>query len=143
MVNEYNSKLKGNHLSCDLATLTKTDLSSMGKRVDWKCNFAQFVHKKSAFISVKLELDFYLEEPVLPVVLDEEFDILAWWKSNGLKYPILQRIARDFLSIPTSTITSESAFSTNGRFLSTHHNKLHSDTLEALICAQDWLWGDV
>ena len=101
------------------------------------------MHQKFASISVKSKLDFYLEESILPIISDEEFDILAWWKSNGLKYQILQRIARDFLSIPISTIASESAFSTSGRFLSTHRSRLHSDTLKALMCSQDWLWGDV
>ncbi|KAJ0564427.1 putative HAT dimerization domain, ribonuclease H-like superfamily, hAT-like transposase, RNase-H [Helianthus annuus] len=27
---------------------------------------------------------------------DMDLDILAWWKTNGLKYPMLQRIARDY-----------------------------------------------
>jgi len=44
-----------------------------------------------------------LEESTLPYS-DEEFHILVWWKANGLKYPILQMIARDFLVIPISTI---------------------------------------
>ena len=53
LVNEYNSKLKWNNQLCDLATLTKTDLISMGNKGDWKSNFTQFVHQKSTTISVK------------------------------------------------------------------------------------------
>ncbi|KAF5767979.1 putative HAT dimerization domain, ribonuclease H-like superfamily [Helianthus annuus] len=41
------------------------------------------------------QLDHYLEEKVCPP--DMDLDILAWWKTNGLKYPMLQRIARDQL----------------------------------------------
>ena len=74
---------------------------------------------------------------------DEEFDILAWWKTNGLKYPTLQMIARDFLAIPISTVASESAFSTSGRFLTPHHSRLRPDTLEAMMCLQDWLWANI
>ena len=71
-----------------------------------------------------------------------EFDILAWWKTNGLKYPTLQRVAKDVLAIPVSTVASESAFSTSGRHITPNRNRLHPDTLEALVCAQDWLWEE-
>ncbi|CAI9281111.1 unnamed protein product [Lactuca saligna] len=47
-------------------------------------------------IVYKTELDYYLEENVLPRTGD--FDILAWWKANGLKYPTLQRVVRDVLA---------------------------------------------
>jgi len=52
-------------------------------------------------------------------------------------------IARDFLVIPISIVAYESSFSTNGRFLSPHRSRLHLDTLEALMCIQDWLWTDI
>ena len=59
-----------------------------------------------------MELDQYLENDLMPRIVD--FDILAWWKSNGPKYPTLQRIARDILAIPESTVALESSFSTSG-----------------------------
>ena len=58
-----------------------------------------------------------------------DFNILAWWKSNGPKYPTLQRIARDILAIPVSTVALESSFSTSGRLLSPHLNKLDQITV--------------
>ncbi|WOL20391.1 Zinc finger BED domain-containing protein [Canna indica] len=78
---------------------------------NWRPAFTLFVNEKSTYMCMKSELDNYLEEKVLPPNSDEEFDILAWWKSNGLKYPTLQKIARDFLTIPISIVASESAFS--------------------------------
>uniref|UniRef100_A0A2N9IFL9 CCHC-type domain-containing protein n=1 Tax=Fagus sylvatica TaxID=28930 RepID=A0A2N9IFL9_FAGSY len=59
------------------------------------------------------------------------------------QYPTLQRLARDILAIPVTTIASESAFSTSGRLLSPHHSRLHPRTLEALMCAQSWLWSEL
>ena len=59
------------------------------------------------------------------------------WKSNGLKYPTLQRIARDILAIPAIIVVSESAFSTNGKLLSPHRSRLHPKTIEAMMCAQN------
>ncbi|KAF1867086.1 hypothetical protein Lal_00049514 [Lupinus albus] len=52
-------------------------------------------------------------------------------------------IAKDLHAIPISTVASESAFSTIGRFLTPHRSRLCAHTLEALMCLQDWLWTDV
>lgn len=88
-------------------------------------------------IQLKSELDIYLEEKVLPRSVT--FDILGWWKTNGIKYPTLQKKSKDISTIPISTVASESTFSTGGRLLCPHRSKLHEDTLEALMCAQSWM----
>ncbi|KAG5521724.1 hypothetical protein RHGRI_034071 [Rhododendron griersonianum] len=90
--------------------------------------------------TAKLELDHYLSEPALPKSVG--FDVLNWWRSHQPKYPILQAMARDLLAIPVSTVASESAFSTSGRLVSPHRSRLHPDTMEALMCAQSWLWAE-
>ena len=89
----------------------------------------------------KSELDLYLEEDVIPP--SDNFDILAYWKGCESRCPILSRIARDIYAIPVSTVASESAFSIGGRFVSPHRNRLHPKTLEALMCARDWLWSSM
>ena len=76
----------------------------------WTLKYILVRKKKGG--NIKLELDHYLEDDLMPRTMD--FDILAWWKSNGPKYPTLQRIARDILAIPVSTVASESSFSTSG-----------------------------
>lgn len=97
------------------------------------------MEENNTIVTAKSELDHYLEEPVLPRT--QNFDILSWWKVNGPKYPTLQAIARDILVIPISTVASESAFSTSGRLVSPHRSRLHPKTMEALMCAQNWLWA--
>ena len=87
----------------------------------------------------KTELEVYLEENTLPNSPD--FDILGWWKQNGVKYPILSLIAKDILAIPISTVASESSFSTSGRIVGPHRNKLFPETIETLICTQNWIYG--
>lgn len=72
-----------------------------------------------------------------------ELDLLSWWKTNGFKYPTLERIARDILAIPISTVASESAISTSGRLISPHRSLLRPKTLEALMCAQSWLLNEI
>ncbi|CAN4094589.1 unnamed protein product [Withania somnifera] len=83
------------------------------------------------------ELDQYLEESLLPRV--HEFDVVGWWKLNRMKYPTLSKMARDILSIPISTVTTDSVFSTEGKEMDRYRCSLRPETVEALICAKDWL----
>ncbi|GJV30423.1 zinc finger BED domain-containing protein RICESLEEPER 2-like protein [Tanacetum coccineum] len=88
--------------------------------------------------AVKMEFERYLDEGLEP--RSQDFDILLWWKLRAAKYPVLQAIARDILAIPVSTVASESVFSASGRLISLHRSRLHPNTIEALMCAQSWLW---
>ncbi|KAI3463424.1 hypothetical protein Pfo_020087 [Paulownia fortunei] len=85
----------------------------------------------------KSELDQYLQESVLPRV--QGFDVLGWWKVNRSKYPILSKMASDILSVPISTIPPESVFDTRERKMDSYRGSLSPTTLQALICAKDWL----
>ncbi|KAL8471939.1 hypothetical protein ACS0TY_029252 [Phlomoides rotata] len=87
---------------------------------------------------VRSELEQYLEKGILPPSASD-FDLLTWWRLNKSKYPILSRIAKDILAIPVSIVASESAFSTSGRLIGPHRSRLHTKTIEALMCAQSWL----
>lgn len=105
-------------------------------------DFAQYLDKgKDQATNAKSDLDNYLDDPNVP--LQDDFDILSWWRTNGARFPVLQQIARDILSIPVSTVPSESAFSTSGRVLDPYRSRLLPDAVEALMCAQNWIWGSV
>ena len=62
-----------------------------------------------------MEFDHYIDKGVLK--RNENFDILPWWKNNGLTYPTLQRISKDILAILFIVITLDSTFSISGRLL--------------------------
>lgn len=49
-------------------------------------------------------------------------------------------LARDVLSIPI--FASKSAFSVGGRVLDQCQSALKFENVEALICTQDWIFGD-
>ncbi|KAG9458790.1 hypothetical protein H6P81_003298 [Aristolochia fimbriata] len=54
-------------------------------------------------------------------------------------YPVVARMARDILAIRVFTVASESAFSTGGRVLDDCRSSMNPTTVEALLCAQDWI----
>ncbi|XP_062005944.1 zinc finger BED domain-containing protein RICESLEEPER 2-like [Rosa rugosa] len=105
-------------------------------------NWKKVVQESDEAVMVH-EVDQYLNAP-LEFVDDEEedFDILCWWKINGPKFPVMAAIARDVLAIQTSTVASESSFSTGGRVIDTFRSSLTPKSVEGLICMQNWLLGD-
>lgn len=99
---------------------------------------ARVAIRRPTMTRVKNELDRYLEDDLVHFS-SENFQILDWWKVAGTRYPTLRKIARDIFAIPVSTVASESVFSTSGRILSEHRNRLTPEILEALMCSQDWI----
>jgi hypothetical protein len=90
----------------------------------------------------KTELEVYLDEArYIENRSSGTFDILSFWKGNEFRYPEVAAMARDVLSIPISTVASESCFSTGGRVIDQYRSSLKPDIVEALICTKDWLYG--
>lgn len=87
----------------------------------------------------KTELELYLDEPRID--RETEVDVLAYWKAHQYRYPLLAKMARDVLSVPVSTVASESAFSNGSRVLDQFRSSLSPDLVESLICVKDWIYG--
>ncbi|KAL5191840.1 Zinc finger BED domain-containing protein RICESLEEPER 2 [Glycine soja] len=135
LVSEYQAKKHQDSTS----SFESQDVVSDGKSK--LCDYDRYIERKkrARTSTMKMELDHYLKEEVLP--RSSDFDILMWWKLNELKYPTLQAIARDVLAILISTVAYELAFSIGGQILTPHHSRLHYTTLEALMCSKSWLWN--
>ncbi|KAI8554697.1 hypothetical protein RHMOL_Rhmol05G0118500 [Rhododendron molle] len=128
----YEGKNKNDGASASKPPASTTEVNNFD-------GFEMFLNAKKKVKSahVQLELDHYFEDDLL--LRHESFDLLAWWKSSGLKYPTLQAIARDVLDVPVSTVASESSFSTGGGVITPYRNRLNPKTLEAFMCTQSWL----
>ncbi|CAN1339415.1 Putative AC transposase [Linum perenne] len=62
---------------------------------------------------------------------------------NGMKFPTLQAIARDLLTVPVTSVASESSFSIGGRLLDPHRSTLHSTTVESILCTKSWVHDEL
>ncbi|XP_019167900.1 PREDICTED: zinc finger BED domain-containing protein DAYSLEEPER-like isoform X2 [Ipomoea nil] len=87
----------------------------------------------------KSNLDKYLEDDQLNQLGD--IDVLSYWKEKEHRYGELAKMACDVLSIPITSIASESAFSIGAHILNKYRNRLLPKKVQALICARNWLHG--
>ena len=85
-----------------------------------------------------LELDKYLD-----VRLDHtmDLDILTWWKENSNRLPSSSIMARDILSVPMTTVASESCFSVVGRIITKWRSSVKPENVEALLTPRSWMFG--
>ncbi|XP_042386507.1 zinc finger BED domain-containing protein RICESLEEPER 2-like [Zingiber officinale] len=101
MVEEYEKKSKQSQkVKNSQSSSLRPPLPKRGSYAD---KFEMFMDSNTS-TEHKSDLDYYLEESLLPRT--SEFDILCWWKTNGIKYPILHDIAKDVLAIPVTTVAS-------------------------------------
>ena len=101
----------------------------------------QQAHSSAGLSSLDTELSSYLDSDTLQK-FDEDFNILNWWHEHKLSYPILSILARDVISVPVSTISSESAFSLCGRIIEERRRRLAPEMVEMLLCMKDWELGE-
>lgn len=86
----------------------------------------------------KLDLDVYLEENKYCCDdVSTNLDVLAWWKSKRLRFPILLRMTSVIFSIPIITVASESTFSAGGRIIDDRRTSMIVETVKVLFCGND------
>ena len=66
-------------------------------------------------------------------------DPLEFWKNNATKYPILAKMAADYLAIPASSVPVECVFSDAKNLVSFKRKKLQAKSIKAIMCLNSWL----
>nr|GMC51223.1 zinc finger BED domain-containing protein DAYSLEEPER-like [Ipomoea batatas] len=117
--------------SCENARIEETSDEMIDEFVEY-CNQDDLDNGKSA-------LDVYLDEPQKDMKMFGDMDILNFWKENRHHFGELSYMACDILSIPITTVASESAFSIGGRVLNKYRNCMLPSNVQALLCARNWI----
>ncbi|KAM5551467.1 hypothetical protein ABKV19_026350 [Rosa sericea] len=117
---------------------SKRTVEPTGKIADMEQDWEKELEDSDEAV-VAHEVDRYLLDPIEKPAIPHKWDILEWWKLNGVKYPNLAALAKDVLAIQVSTVASESCFSTGRRVIDPFRSSLTPKTVEALICYQNWI----
>ncbi|KAI8549127.1 hypothetical protein RHMOL_Rhmol06G0002200 [Rhododendron molle] len=132
MYAKYDSKFRSN-AACTAAPLTSF---TSGNDEFWDF-VSSNIGTESSTVSSRIELYKYLDLESINTNDIRDFDVLAWWKRNEDKYPVLSIMARDLLTPPVSTVASEYAFSAGSRVLDERRSRLAPDILDCPICLKD------
>jgi len=115
------------------STMRRISTSSIN---DTRQYFARLQHggmTQISSMSTVSELDRYLALPV-----DVDTDPLLWWQAHAREYPTLSDMARDYLTIQATSVSSEQAFSVAGNTISKTRNRLLPETARACLCLKSW-----
>ncbi|CAH1424553.1 unnamed protein product [Lactuca virosa] len=106
-------KQKMEHEACQVVDEKKSDMVFSKSTKEMLKEFTTY-ESTNFVLSQKSQLEMYLDEPRSDI--DEDLDVLSFWKAHKYRYPEPASMARDILSIP-------------------------HDIVEAIICTKDWLFA--
>ena len=130
-MDEYN-----NYKNMDNSEINNDASSSIGeKRKAIGIMNLMLQKKQKTNNSERNEIDEYLIVSVEPPNVNP----CEWWKIHKSQYPVLTRIARDYICIPSTSVPSEQAFSKSGELVSKKRNRLGDNSIEACMCLNSWM----
>jgi hypothetical protein len=128
-------------LGAGLGAFGASSSSSMVPELSRRTSASALLHAASTPGISGSELAAYLDSDTVQK-FDDEFSLLDWWHDHKLTYPVLSILAKDIISVPVSTVSSESAFSLAGRLIEERCRRLGSRMLEMLSLLKDWEAAD-
>ena len=78
---------------------------------------------------VKQELDLYLHSPTF----DIDMCPLEWWKTEETKFPSLAKLAKKYLCVCATSVSSERIFSTGGSIVTDSRTCLKPERVDSLV----------
>jgi hypothetical protein len=80
------------------------------------------------------EVTKYFRQQVMP----RETDIYQFWKAKQFEFPIIAKMAKDFLPMPATSSPSEVVFSAGGDIITKKRNRLVGESVRMIICLKAW-----
>jgi hAT family C-terminal dimerisation region/Domain of unknown function (DUF4413) len=98
---------------------------------------SRMIQKKKRInnLQTRNEIAEYLAVPVESLSIDP----CEWWKHHKTQYPLLEKIARDYICIPATSVPSEQAFSKSGELINKKRNRLSDYAIEICMCLNSWI----
>ena len=116
-----------NSLSAQPAKKARSETESGGF---W--DFISQKHPQTSTTNHDSEINSYLAEPCI----GPNCDPLEYWRCHQQQYPVLQIVAKKFLSMQCTSVPSERLFSTAGQVVSDRRARLQPSTTEKILFTQ-------
>jgi hypothetical protein len=94
---------------------------------------AEFYWSSPLELDTKTEFTWYLKL----LVMSQETNIHHFWKAKQFEFPIISKIAWDFLTIPATLAPSECVFSIGSDVVTKKRNRLTGDSVRMIMCLKD------
>lgn len=108
----------------------KEEIHQSSDMDDWLQDVVCIGHsKKTAEEVIHLEVSRYFGA----AQNDQQLTILEWWKKHEIFYPRLSVLARKYLAVPASSVSSERIFSLAGQLVNKKRARLSSKNIDTFI----------
>ena len=91
---------------------------------------AKLYQSAPAAPETETELERYITQERMP----RDTNIYTYWKAKQYDFPIIARIARDYLAIPATSAPSERVFSHGGDVVTKKRNRLTGESIRMIVC---------
>src|SRR6185369_12082256 len=125
-MNNYASKLNNSNSENNI-------LKSSGTRLFFENLITQQNNQVNQARPIEDELERYLALPSI------SSDSLLWWSQYEDKFPVLSKIAQEYLAIQGTSVPCEQAFSMAAHTISKVCNRLNPSTARAILCLKSWI----
>ena len=132
--NQKNSAINLLRSKMRLYTSTQSNLNeSTSNIINARSFFENLIMQQNERQPVEGELERYL---ALPLTQSEP---LVWWSQYVDKFPVLSKMACNYLAIQGTSIPCEQAFSVASHTLTKIRNRLNPETARASLCLKSWM----
>ncbi|GES74175.1 zinc finger BED domain-containing protein 1-like [Rhizophagus clarus] len=122
LLNAEYEEYKDNDIPIQIYPLSQSQSQSFSSRI-----FGPQIH-----LSTDNELTQYLDNFCTPQA-SPDTDIFKWWIDNREKFPTLFKVARKYLGILATSVSSERLFSDAGNQITSERNRLKAETVNEIL----------
>ena len=94
----------------------------------------QMMSDNSQLGCVNGEINKFFQSPRL----DKSIDSLIWWKNNYKLFPILSKIALEYIAFQPTSTSSERSFSISNLNITQIRSRLSQETVKMLMSLYSW-----
>ena len=94
----------------------------------------QMMSDNSQLCCVNGEINKFFQSPRL----DKSIDSLIWWKNNYKLFPILSKIALEYIAFQPTSTSSERSFSISNLNITQIRSRLSQETVKMLMSLYSW-----